>query len=1439
MAGINLKAKVNIDEAKAQLAELKKLIRDVPGVSMAGGGKAFDAKPLSDYQKGLLDIKRAAAEAANSNKAGSLAMQSALRDARLETQNLIKAQRELEVEIAKSRSEAQSFKTQVDALKVSEQELKNQFNAGRLSIQQFTQQIEQNKIAQQALNAELTQSVINDKKASTALREYNLQQKQLAAAAREARTAQRAASGSYDEASARLKELGRSIRSAQGGFDSTNPVIREQITEYNKLNQSLKDFDARMGNHQRNVGDYKGALGGALEGLKSLVLGYVSLQGALSLVNQSFDVALKSDAIKTSLAFTLGSADAATDKLKELKNTADRLGLSFTPLATTYASFAGAARAANFSLADTDKIFNSVSGAAARFHLTSDQLAGSLLAIQQMISKGTVQSEELRGQLGERLPGAFSIAARAMGVSEKELGKLLQTGQVLASDLLPKLSAELDKTFNLDGATKIDSLTASTNRLSTAFDNALKSDGAGKFFKQIVDGAAAGINALDKLLGSRSFNELSARILTPDASNFDKQNAVTDNYTSSNKFLSKNTLNPTGTSNKNVISALATQSLSDLEKLRAGYVKATKEAEQAVNIYKKGIKNESLTESGKISVKAAENNFKVLQANLAMVNTAYAEVAKNQKKVKLVPEVSDEDLKTVKEINKRILELKNDALSNPTKRSGDIIRIDELKKRLKELNGPIKESVDSELNARNSLQAKINELTKKGVDKQLSADDQELESVKDKYKKMQEAAVKFNNDPANKRKGLRVDAGGLVKAEANETDRLKDKQGTEALKVALDAQKKLYDDYENYKDQVGQDSAKKRYAGLIDTDKTYLQSLKAKQDEILGADQKSKGGSDENTAGNALRLAELKKRIAAETEAEKAKYDDLLKQLLTYQDKATIAAENYEADKKRIASNPDNLNADQIAEQYKKLEENYTKSISEISVSELTDSVDWKNLFSNLDDLAVSEIERLLTSIQGQFGALSKKLSPIDLASVRKKLQEAKDVLIKDNPFRALGAAIQTIFSDGADGAKKSAGEIKADWNNLAAATAGSFKFVSDAVDSCEVLKDAIGEVGTTALSSLSAIAQAGIAAAAAAKAASAVASTASAAIKAAEKASVILAVISAALVVVQAIASVFKSIFAKHDKDIEKSIQTHKEQVKQLSTAYNQLERDIKNAVGAAISNAQQAQIDNLKKQQEEIIKMRDAEATKKKADQSKIDDYNEQIAEIPDKIRDITNAMNEALTGTTAKGITDAIIQGFKDGKRSVADFADSFKGLMEDALLAALKTQYLDVAIADFYKRFTEASRGGLTEQEYTDLQKDYNNIVQNGLDQVAAIDKITGGPASSSAASNITNSAKNIAAITTDQASALDGLLRGSYDIQKRILVNTDKFNDISGKMYTMGITKLQNLELIQVNTANTVIELQNSIVEIKKGNASLESIDKNTKAGSVRGSGLGV
>jgi hypothetical protein len=65
-----------------------------------------------------------------------------------------------------------------------------------------------------------------------------------------------------------------------------------------------------------------------------------------------------------------------------------------------------------------------------------------------MISKATVTSEELRRQMGDNLPGAFAMAAQAMGMTTEEFNNALKAGKIMSEDFLPKFSAVLKGKFS-------------------------------------------------------------------------------------------------------------------------------------------------------------------------------------------------------------------------------------------------------------------------------------------------------------------------------------------------------------------------------------------------------------------------------------------------------------------------------------------------------------------------------------------------------------------------------------------------------------------------------------------------------------------------------------------------------------------------------------------------------------------------------------------------------------------------------------------------------------------------------------------------------------------------------------------------------------------------------------------------------------------------------
>lgn len=84
----------------------------------------------------------------------------------------------------------------------------------------------------------------------------------------------------------------------------------------------------------------------------------------------------------------------------------------------------------NLSVADTKEILEGTALAIMATGGSAEDLDGAMRAVVQIMSKGGVQAEELRGQLGERFPGAVVKFAQANKMSFEELQAGLEAGQI-------------------------------------------------------------------------------------------------------------------------------------------------------------------------------------------------------------------------------------------------------------------------------------------------------------------------------------------------------------------------------------------------------------------------------------------------------------------------------------------------------------------------------------------------------------------------------------------------------------------------------------------------------------------------------------------------------------------------------------------------------------------------------------------------------------------------------------------------------------------------------------------------------------------------------------------------------------------------------------------------------------------------------------------------
>jgi tape measure domain-containing protein len=272
-----------------------------------------------------------------------------------------------------------------------------------------------------------------------------------------------------------MADIAKTVGIIFEGQDNTGAAI-------GKIEQSLKGVGteaAKVAPDLDKAAASTKKLGDAAPSVNQLVGALQALAGSI-VVKEFVAANVAVENFGLSMKLITGDSDKAADSLDFVKQISNTLGLEVTSTAQNFVQLAAAAKGTALEGDSTRVIFEAVSKAMALLGKSSADTGGALTAIQQIISKGTVSSEELRGQLGERLPGAFGIAARAIGVTTQELGKLLEGGKIVSSDFLPKFAAELNKTF---GDTKfVTTFNAEFNRLTnTLKDIAVIGGDAGLF----------------------------------------------------------------------------------------------------------------------------------------------------------------------------------------------------------------------------------------------------------------------------------------------------------------------------------------------------------------------------------------------------------------------------------------------------------------------------------------------------------------------------------------------------------------------------------------------------------------------------------------------------------------------------------------------------------------------------------------------------------------------------------------------------------------------------------------------------------------------------------------------------------------------------------------------------------------------------------------------
>lgn len=148
---------------------------------------------------------------------------------------------------------------------------------------------------------------------------------------------------------------------------------------------------------------------------------------------------LASSQAKFSTAF--GGFEKGSKELEYAREVAVNLKLPIDNLTKGYADLALSAKGTSMEGEGIRKVFEAFAQTARVNQSSGADLEGVFKALTQIMSKGKVQAEELRGQLGDRLPGAMQILADGLEIPLAQLDKMMEKGE-LTREVLMSMAAE-------------------------------------------------------------------------------------------------------------------------------------------------------------------------------------------------------------------------------------------------------------------------------------------------------------------------------------------------------------------------------------------------------------------------------------------------------------------------------------------------------------------------------------------------------------------------------------------------------------------------------------------------------------------------------------------------------------------------------------------------------------------------------------------------------------------------------------------------------------------------------------------------------------------------------------------------------------------------------------------------------------------------------------
>ncbi len=957
-----------------------------------------------------------------------------------------------------------------------------------------------------------------------------------------------------------------------------------------------------------------------------------------------------------------------------------------------------------------------------------------------------------------------------------------------------------------NGASKLEQ---QSKRMSIAWDNFVltveKGEGviAGVFLR-LMDGASILLDTITKAFNPTSFGEFTMRL-------FDLKAA--------DKIREINLAMAEGESTVNKLGGLdlSKSSQKQINDLTKETESSLKSVTSALKIYNEEVEKGKLKDGGKNSIASVEGTKRALEANLSRLKIFYKEEKAVNTKIEF--EESEADKKKAERAQ---------AAADRQIEQG-------------------RQAVERQ----RSLQAQIDSIAQQANRKQLSRDQEEIESIKDKYSKIREEIRKFLADPKNK--GQKVDQGKLVSAERFEINEAETRQGTRDLVKQLGEQREIYTAYNAYVEQNGIEAAEKMFGKQAELAKDYRANL---EKELLAITTLQKSASSLAFTGIDVKLtqAQEERAKALQEMIDALNKEERAKQMAKYAQALTMAKSfaQKEFDIRKAHNEAlANLGKDATGEQRAALEESLKEQLASLiesapefkkameDINKATDGM-LGDAFRTGKATVMKMIDGMKDATEQQKGALRKLFGDFFDSGIKDA-----DLGNLDNIARAaneFGGLVESAsqFGNELDGGLKSLSSMVGLSSQIAKSlsnifTNGSLVKTFEKIGSALPIFGSVLSIGSSLSSFFN-------------QAREQRNSEQQAQVQLANDRQ--LQATEAMTRALQMQLEIIEELYGterlqEYESALREIESTYAKVNQQLSGRYMLTNDGFTNSIIERLNNGEtQSQIyksfsvvskeymalakifknldkygrvpqlpKDITKAREELIKLQQQIASSVGGIDDNTQKLLDQLEQQIQQFEETKNKLIEENTGNSFSSLLSNVAGLFlNEGEEAGKAWSDGFNKVMENYMMQKFSRDFLQEKMQVWYDMLDDLSEGGITSSERDQLASEWEKIKEQGqhrLDEMKDVLGLKGGDKTSSLTAET-----GIERITARQAEEWLGLSRAAYDQNNQILLAIQSDNKVQINLLDIANANLANLNAINMNTANTVDRLDKAVFELQ-------------------------